>query len=74
MDSGLFALGICYGLVFSILIADAIADYTARDVTPDEHKKAARRILKSFVWPIVFIIWVVAGIIRTIVRLIRDAI
>lgn len=73
-DSGLFTLGLIYGLGFIILFANGLADYTDSRITPVGRKKAARTILTSFAWPVVFVIIFIIWLIRTIIRIIRDAI
>lgn len=72
MDARLFIL--VYGLGFIILFANGVADYTDSRVTPQQHKKAARTILTSFAWPVVFVICFIIWLIRTIIRLVKDAI
>lgn len=67
-------LAIVYGLGFIILFANGVADYTAVGVSQTERKKAARTILTSFAWPVVFVIIFIIWLIRTIVRIVKDAI
>lgn len=74
MESGLFTLGLIYGLGFIILFANGVADYSDSRVTPQQRKRAARTILTSFAWPVVFLICFIIWLIRTIIRIVRDAI
>lgn len=72
MEPGLFIL--VYGLGFVILFANGVADYTTRGITDSQHKRAARTILTSFAWPVVFVICFIIWLIRSIIRLVKDAI
>lgn len=73
-DSALFTLGLIYGLGFIILFANGLADYTDSRATPQQRKRAARTILTSFAWPGVFVICFIIWLIRSIIRLVKDAI
>lgn len=74
MESTLFAFGCVYGLGFVLLFAEGVANYSSNDITPEQRKKAARTILTSFAWPVVYVICFIIWLIRTAVRIVKDAI